>query len=223
MNDVPASALLRARILVVDDEPHGRLALNELLQGPDREVVLASSGAEALRAAAVQDFALVLLDVRMPGMDGIELGSILAERNGVPFLYLSAYGQPDIVQQAASHGALGYLVKPLDISQILPSIETALSRSVERDRLRESEANLNSALAGKRETDLAIGLLMERRRLDRHQAFEMLRSHARSERRTIVDAARELVDSIEKINALPEPVKPARRKRTVKGSRSSPG
>jgi two-component system, response regulator PdtaR len=210
-------------ILVVDDD---RLVLASLARGlrnAGYRVSEASTGEDALEITARDRPDLALLDVRMPGMDGIELGSILAERNGVPFLYLSAYGQPDIVQQAASHGALGYLVKPLDISQILPSIETALSRSVERDRLRESEANLNSALAGKRETDLAIGLLMERRRLDRHQAFEMLRSHARSERRTIVDAARELVDSIEKINALPEPVKPARRKRTVKGSRSSPG
>jgi response regulator NasT len=191
-------------ILVVDDD---RLVLASLARGlreAGYRVSQAGNGEDALEIAARDRPDLALLDVRMPGMDGVELGGVLAKQGGVPFLYLSAYGQSDIVQQAAGHGALGYLVKPLDISQILPSVETALSRAAERDRLRESEENLNSALAGKRETDLAIGLLMERRRLDRKQAFEILRSHARSERRTIVDAARELVAALEKLNALPQ-------------------
>ena len=192
-------------ILVVDDD---RLVLASLARGlrdAGYRVTEASNGEDALEITARDRPDLALLDVRMPGMDGIELGSILAERNGVPFLYLSAYGQADIVQQAAAHGALGYLVKPLDIPQILPSVETALSRATERNQLKTSEANLNSALAGRRETDLAVGLLMERRRLDRNQAFEMLRSHARSERRPIAEAARELVASVEKINTLPKP------------------
>ena len=63
----------------------------------------------------------------MPGMGGIELGRRLREQFGVPFLYLSAYGDQDVVQQAVDEGALGYLVKPLDIQQIAPSIEAARS------------------------------------------------------------------------------------------------
>ena len=200
-------------ILVVDDD---RLVLASLARGlrnAGYRVSEASNGEDALEIAARDRPDLALLDVRMPGMDGVELGGVLAKQGNVPFLYLSAYGQADIVQQAAGHGALGYLVKPLDISQILPSIETAFSRAAERDRLRESEANLNSALAGRRETDLAIGVLMERRRLDRKQAFEVLRSYARSERRPIAEAARELVASLEKLNALPNPDTPPRRGR----------
>lgn len=207
-------------ILVVDDD---RLVLASLARGlrdAGYRVSEASNGEHALEIAARDRPDLALLDVRMPGMDGVELGSVLAKQGSVPFLYLSAYGQADIVQQAAEHGALGYLVKPLDISQILPSIETALSRAAERDRLRESEANLNSALAGKRETDLAIGLLMERRRLDRKQAFEVLRTYARSERRPIADAARELVASLEKLNALAPPETPPRRGRPGRKSRN---
>ena len=195
-----------AHILVVDDDRLVLASIGRGLRDAGYRVSVAGNGDDALEIAARDRPDLALLDVRMPGMDGIELGALLSKQAGIPFIYLSAYGQSDIVQQAAGHGALSYLVKPLDIPQILPSIETALQRAAEREKLRTSEANLTSALAGKRETDLAIGLLMERRRLDREQAFELLRSHARSVRRTIVDAARELVGSVEKLNALaPEP------------------
>lgn len=209
-----------AHILVVDDDRLVLASIGRGLRDAGYRVSQANNGEQALEIAARDRPDLALLDVRMPGMDGIELGSLIAKQADVPFLYLSAYGQPDIVQQAAAHGALGYLVKPLDISQILPSVETALTRAAERHKLRASEANLNSALAGRRETDLAIGLLMERKRLDREQAFEVLRSYARSERRPVVDAARELVGLVEKLNALPEPPEPAGRMKKSKKRRN---
>jgi two-component system, response regulator PdtaR len=207
-----------AHILVVDDDRLVLASIGRGLRDAGYRVSVAGNGEDGLEIAARDRPDLALLDVRMPGMDGIQLGALLARQADIPFIYLSAYGQSDIVQQAAAHGALGYLVKPLDIPQILPSIETALQRAAEREKLRTSEANLTSALTGKRETDLAIGLLMERRRLDREQAFDLLRNHARSERRTIVDAARELVGSVEKLNALapaePVPSRTNRRSRS---------
>jgi len=192
-------------ILVVDDDRLVLASLARGLRGAGYRVSEAGSGKEALSVVEQDPPDLALLDVRMPGMDGIELGRLLSERTGAPFLYLSAYGQADVVQQAVAHGALGYLVKPLDIGQILPSVEAALARAAELGKLRLSEAQLNTALAGSRETSIAVGLLMERKRLDREQAFEVLRAHARSERRTVVEAARDLVASVEKLNNLPEP------------------
>lgn len=194
-------------ILVVDDDRLVLASLGRGLRSAGYQVTAASNGKEALDCAARHRPDLALLDVRMPGMDGIELGRLLSERAGVPFLYLSAYSQSDIVQQAIAHGALGYLVKPLDISQVLPSIEAALSRGAELRTLRTTEVQLNTALAGSREISIAVGLLMERRNLDREQAFEMLRAHARSERRAVAEAARDLVGSIEKLNTLSEPRK----------------
>lgn len=196
-----------AHILVVDDDRLVLLSLARGLRGAGYRVSEAGSGEDALSIVEKNPPDLALLDVRMPGMDGIELGRLLSERSGVPFLYLSAYGQGDIVQQAVANGALGYLVKPLDIAQILPSVEAALARGAELGKLRMSEAQLNTALAGSRETSIAVGLLMERKRLDREQAFEVLRAHARSERRTVAEAARDLVGSLEKLNSLPEPAK----------------
>ena len=186
-------------ILVVDDDRLVLAALAEGLRSAGYRVTGVASGEEALGIPDKPD--LALLDVRMPGMSGIELGRRLRELD-IPFLFLSAYGDQEIVKQAVDEGALGYLVKPLDIQQIVPSIEAALTRAEELRKLRESEAQLNAALAGSREVSMVVGLLMQRDRLDRTKAFELLRGHARSQRRPVAEVARELLDSAEKLNTI---------------------
>ncbi len=195
-----------AHILVVDDD---RLVLASLARGLHEagyQVSEASNGSDALDIAEKNDPDLALLDVRMPGMDGIELGRLLRERTSVPFLYLSAYGQPEIVKQGVDQGALGYLVKPLDIAQVLPEIEAALARAAEIRNLRETEAQLEQALESGRETSTAIGILMERRGLSREEAFETLREHARSQRRKLRDVAAEIVHAAEVVNLPRRPI-----------------
>ena len=187
-------------ILVVDDDRLVLAALAEGLRTAGYRVTSVASGEDALGITDTPD--LALLDVRMPGMSGIELGRKLREQGGVPFLFLSAYGDQEIVKQAAEEGALGYLVKPLDIQQIVPSIEAALARGSDIKKLRESEAQLSTALTGSREISMAVGLLMMRDRLDREQAFELLRSHARSQRRAVSEVATELLNSAENLNAV---------------------
>jgi len=196
-----SEVLKQRHILVVDDDRLVLAALSEGLRGAGYRVNGASSGEDALGIAGRDAPDLALLDVRMPGMSGIELGRKLRER-GIPFLFLSAYGDQEIVRQAAEEGALGYLVKPLDIQQIVPSIEAALSRAAEIRKLRETEAQLNVALAGSREISMVVGLLMQRDRLDRARAFELLRSHARSQRRPVAEVAGELLSSAEKLNKI---------------------
>lgn len=188
-------------VLVVDDDRLVLASLTRGLRNAGYRVSEAANGEEALNLAEKSAPDLALLDVRMPGMNGIDLGRLLHDNVGVPFLYLSAYGQADIVAQAAEHGALGYLVKPLDIAQILPSVETALSRAAEIRALRVKEGQLTTALGGSREVNVAVGLLMERHHMDREEAFEALRGHARSERRALVDVAREILESSEKLNS----------------------
>jgi response regulator NasT len=187
-------------ILVVDDDRLVLASLSNGLRQAGYRVSEASNGDDALHAAEKSSPELALLDVRMPGMNGIDLGRMLRDGAGVPFMYLSAYGQADIVAQAAEHGALGYLVKPLDIVQILPAIETALSRAAEIRTLREKEGQLTAALAGSREISIAVGLLMERHHLSREEAFEALRVRARAARRALPEVANEVVESSEKLN-----------------------
>ena len=107
------SALPRAKILVVDDEAHGRLALQELLEGPDREIVAAASGEAALREVATADFALILLDVRMAGMDGFETARLIhrcerAQRTPIIFL-TGAYEDMASVMRGYAAGAVDYV------------------------------------------------------------------------------------------------------------------
>ncbi|OGA21721.1 MAG: hypothetical protein A3I02_15360 [Betaproteobacteria bacterium RIFCSPLOWO2_02_FULL_67_26] len=202
-------------ILVVDDDRLVLAALSEGLRSAGYRVTGSASGDDALVIAERDAPDLALLDVRMPGMDGIELGRRLREQRGVPFLYLSAFGDLEVVKQAAEEGALGYLVKPLDIQQIVPSIEAALTRAAEIRKLRQSEDQLSTALAGSREISMAVGLLMMRDRINREQAFDLLRGNARSQRRPIAEVAGELLGSAENlytIRKLKEPVR--RRKRS---------
>ena len=210
-------AKIPRHVLVVDDDRLVLAALSEGLRGAGYRVTGAASGEDALGIAARDAPDLALIDVRMPGMNGIELGRRLRGLADVPFIYLSAYGDREIVKQATDEGALGYLVKPLDIQQIVPSIEAALTRAQEIRKLRETEAQLNSALTGSREVSMAVGLLMMRDRINREQAFDLLRSNARSQRRPISEVANKLLGSAENlytIRKLKDPVARRRRSKT---------
>jgi two-component system, response regulator PdtaR len=200
-------------ILVVDDDRLVLAALCDGLRSAGYRVTGTASPHDALGIAERDTPDLALLDVRMPGMDGIELGRKLREQRGVPFLYLSAYGERNIVKQAVDEGALGYLVKPLDIQQIVPSIEAALTRAREIGKLRQSEEQLTTALAGNREISMAIGLLMMRDRMNREQAFDTLRGNARAQRRAIGEVAKELLGSAENLYTIRKLEKSPRRKK----------
>lgn len=143
---------------------------------------------------------LALLDMRLPGMSGLEVARRLREETQVPFLFLSAYADEDLVQQASEHGALGYLVKPLDTPQIIAPIETALARAREIRALRASESQLTVALAGARDISTAVGVIMERNRCTQDAAFERLRGSARAQRRKVTDLAVEVIQSLESLN-----------------------
>lgn len=189
----------KPRILVVDDDRLILATLSKGLRQAGYEVGEANSGDDALRLTNELKPDLALLDMRMPGMSGVELAQHLVDKR-IPFIFLSAYGDPEIVRQATELGALGYLVKPLDLPQIIPSIEAALGRAREIRELRETEGQLSSALEGHRETSMAVGILMERRGLDRQEAFETLRASARAQRRKLKDLAGEVVNALEVVN-----------------------
>jgi response regulator NasT len=200
------SALLPPRrlILVVDDDPILLDYLVTVLDHAGYDTVKAASAAEALQRVAEReaDIALALLDISMPGMSGLELALRLKEHTSVAFMFLSSVDDAETARQAASHGAVGFVVKPVDAARLLPSFESALARADEIRQLRRTEANLNAALAAGRETSRAVGLLMTRFQTDRNTAFEVLRDHARSTRRKVNEVAEQLVAAEELLNSL---------------------
>jgi response regulator NasT len=192
-----------ARILLADDDRLILAVLGEGLRKHGYEVRTAANGEEALRLCETDPPDLALLDMRMPGLDGIETARALRSRTRVPYLFLSAYSDSEVVKRAAEEGALGYLVKPLDVSQVIPPIEAALACATEIADLRQSESHLSQALAANRDTATAVGLIMERQRLGRQEAFEALRRHARSRQRKLEDVAFEILQAAEAL-ALPD-------------------
>ena len=188
----------RIRLLVVDDD---RLVLANLAAGLEQggyAVLKAQSGAEAVRICAEQAPELVVMDVRMPGLSGIEAARKIREKSDVPVLFLSAFDSQDIVKEAVAEGGFGYLVKPVRINQLLTSIETALARAADIKAMRSTEDGLRIALRGDRNIGIATGLVMERYHVTANAAFEALRQRARSERRKLSEVAAEIVEAAEK-------------------------
>lgn len=197
-----ASHFARRMVLLVDDDILMLGLLGKHLQLGGYEVRIATSGAMALGMVSDGGRApdLALLDVQMPGMDGIELARHLQSDFGIPFMFLSANNDAGVVAQATDGGAVGYLVKPVDTANIVPSVKAALARADEIRVLRDSESRLTVALNAGRETGMAVGVLMERYRTDRETAFRALRDHARSRQRKLNDVAVEILESSESLN-----------------------
>lgn len=187
--------LSKRRILLVDDDLLTLTTISQALRHAGYETAEANSGAEALQLELEFSPDLAILDVVMSGMSGIELAKHLQAATATPFMFISARGEAEIVRQASEHGAVGYLVKPFDIAQVVPAVETALGRADEIKRLRGRESSLTSALAAGRETSMAVGLLMARFQTDRDSAFEALRSYSRSNRRKVNDVANTLLEA----------------------------
>ncbi|TCV89663.1 ANTAR domain-containing response regulator [Sulfurirhabdus autotrophica] len=199
--------MLKIRLLIADDDRLVLYSLSSGLREAGYEVLEASNADEAIQLCMNNKPDLALLDIRMPGMSGVELGKCMSDEFGVPFLFLSAYSDKETVSQATAVGAIGYLVKPLDIVQIVPAIEAALARATEFKKLRESSDNLVEALKNSRETSIAVGLVMERYALKEVAAFEALRSYARSERRRITDVAADVLAGEHALKKLREYIK----------------
>lgn len=181
------------RILLVDDDRLALATMGAGLSSLGYAVTRADSGEAALALAAEQEFDLALLDIRMPGLSGIELCHLLHRRHELPSLFLSAYGEREQITEAIREGALGYLMKPIDAPHAVPAIESALARAHDLKALRETKAQLEQALAGGRQTSVAVGILMMQRQLSEQAAFDWLRAEARRQRRKLADYCAELV------------------------------
>ncbi|WP_426105244.1 ANTAR domain-containing response regulator [Massilia sp. TSP1-1-2] len=197
-----AAPAVKRRILVVDDDPLLLTFLTEVIGHAGYDTVTASCAEEALAVIATGEPDLALLDITMPGMSGLELAARLKADTSVPFMFLSAVDDSESARQAAAHGAVGYLVKPVDAARLMPAFEAGLARADDIRQLRRTEVNLNAALVAGRETSVAVGLLMGKFQTDRNTAFEVLRDHARSSRRKINEVADQLLAAEETLNSL---------------------
>ena len=181
------------QLLLVEDDKLVASTLAGALTAHGYAVSVAGSAEEARDLLAAQRFQLAILDERLPGMSGLDLAAIMCDRYALPLIFLTAFGDPERVQCAIERGALAYLLKPVDIDQLLPALRTALARAEELRLLRQNGHHLQRALDERREISIAVGILMERLQVERQHAFETLRKTARAQRRRIEDVARDML------------------------------
>jgi response regulator NasT len=187
-------------LMVVDDD---RLVLATLVAGLRQagfDVIEADNGDDAILLARKHKPRLAILDMRMQGKSGMDVARYLAANTDTGFMFLSAFGDSDIVEEATRMGALGYLVKPLDVRQIVPAVRAALARASER---RESPMQAPAPTAAmSRDEHIAIGILMERLRLDYDRALAALRSQAQSEAKAVGELASNMVEAANRLNSI---------------------
>lgn len=181
------------RLLLADDDRVILATIAEELVEHGFDVVTACNGEQAVAICAVSPPDLVIMDIRMPQLNGIDAARQIREHCGVPVLFLSAYSDRAQVEQAVAEGALGYLVKPVNSDRLLPAISAAVARGRELHAARAAEQRLTQALDSKREVDIAIGVLIERFNLNRETAYDVLRRMTRARSMKINDMALELV------------------------------
>jgi response regulator NasT len=191
-----------ATVLVVDDDPAILETISIALERHGYMVLQAGSAELGLELCQSHAPDLLLLDMRLPGMSGLDLAAKIRESSEIPVVFLSAYSDCQMVRQAASEGAFGYLVKPIRFEQLGPAIESALARGSEMKALRERERGLSLALSGERAISIAVGMLIERGHLSSDEAFDALRRHARGAQRKLGDVAVELVKSSDLLHKL---------------------
>jgi two-component system, response regulator PdtaR len=203
---IPLSA--RPCILLVDDDPIILETFGESLRGAGFEVIEARDGARALQICIAQTPALAVIDYAMPGLSGVELARQLVAQTDVPFLFLSAHSEERIVQQAVAAGALTFLLKPTEPAALIPAVRAALERSREVLALRSETERLNAALRINRNVGVATGLVMARFKITQVEAFERLRTHARSRRVRLEEVVDELLHATEQTSKLYDSLDP---------------
>ncbi len=188
------------RILVAEDEAIIRLDLVETLEEAGYDVVGETGrGDDALRLVGELNPDLAILDVRMPGLDGIEVAREIVSQRSAAVLILTAFGQRELVERAATAGALAYLVKPWQRSDLIPAIEMALARHRELLELSEEKLTLEEQLETRKVVDRAKGKLMDEHEMSEQDAFRFLQKTAMGAR----DSMRSVAESVLEGNLTP--------------------
>ena len=182
--------------LLVDDD---RLVLKTLtlgLQQNGYRISNAESCEEAEVFLASGDRPdLVILDIRMPGHSGLHLAERLKQLDHIPFVIFSAYSDQAMIDQSSQLGALAYLVKPMDIAKLIPSLIAAMARANELHDLRLTRQQLQAALDAERNINVAVGITMMQYHVKRSEAFDKLRNAARLRRCKLADLANDIVQA----------------------------
>lgn len=187
------------RILIADNESIIRMDLRELLEEAGHEVIgEAADGLGAVEMTRKLKPDLVIMDIKMPEMDGIAAAKIISNEKLAPVLLLTAYSQKEIVEKAKDSGVLAYLVKPVKESNLFPAMEIALSRFKEYMQIEQELLDLRNSLETRKILDRAKGLLMDAYSLSEQEAFRRIQQYSMAKRKSIREVAEAIIDASKK-------------------------
>ncbi|HRV92365.1 MAG TPA: response regulator [Anaerolineae bacterium] len=184
----------RTRVIIADDESIIRADLKEMLTNLNYLVVgEVGDGQSAVNLARELRPDVVLMDIKMPNMDGIDAAKILTEEQISPVVLLTAYGQKELVDRAKEAGVVGYLVKPFRETDLLPAIEVALSRFNEFKVVRQEVEDLQNALETRKLVERAKGILMDTQKIDEAEAFRKIQKMSMNTRKPMKEVAEAII------------------------------
>jgi response regulator NasT len=186
---------MATRVVIAEDEAIIRLDLKETLEEEGYDVVGETGrGDEAVELVRDLEPDLAILDVRMPGLDGLAAAREISETKKSAVLILTAYSQRDLIEQARDAGALAYLVKPFQRSELIPAVEIALGRHREMRALHDQTQSLEDQLETRKLVDRAKGILMDAHGMSESQAFDWIQKRAMNNRVKARDVAEQVID-----------------------------
>ena len=185
---------MATRVVIAEDEAIIRLDLKETLQEEGYEVVGETGrGDEAVELVRQLEPDLAILDVKMPGLDGLAAAREISTEKKSAVLILTAFSQRDLIEQARDAGALAYLVKPFQRSELIPAVEIALGRHREMRALHDQTQSLEDQLETRKKVDRAKGILMDNHGMGESEAFDWIQKTAMNGRVRAKDIAEQVI------------------------------
>jgi response regulator NasT len=192
--------IVKPRVVVAEDEAIIRLDIVETLTEAGFDCIAqAGDGAEAVRLALELKPDLVLMDIKMPGTDGLQAAEILAEHK-IPVVLLTAFSSPELVDRASAAGVFNYVVKPFNPNNLIPALRIALSL---KDRMAVQEQLVeesNDKLETRKLVDRAKGLLTEKMKLNEPEAFRWIQKASMDRRLSMRQVAQTVIEQLTETN-----------------------
>jgi response regulator NasT len=185
------------RVIVADDERDTREYLQEMLTRLGHQVAVAQTGKQLLELARVSEAELVVADIKMPDMDGIEAAEAINRERKVPFILVSGHHDPELVRRATAQPVMSYLIKPITQSDLETAIPVALARFEQYVEARKETETIKQALEERKLVERAKGAIMRRLHVDEEESFRLLRKMSSTQNRKLPDVARVILQSEE--------------------------
>ena len=184
------------RVLIAEDHTQTRRSLKQNLELLGYEVVgAATNGKEAVELSGVLKPALIIMDVKMPEMDGIEAATLISAKMAVPIILVTGLSSDEIASQAVEAGVFSYLVKPITKKHLEPAIKLALARYSQFQSLKEEVSDLKDAIETRKVIERAKGIVMKRCNISEEDAFKLLQSHSQKENKKMYDIAESIISA----------------------------